>query len=285
MRLNKINRVIYPIVCALLIAETTYLIVLHRRDQKARRLETTGVVESQTSAIDSRVQELSQRIQKKGAQPRPINAANTLTQVVEQPGDTLNPKPDDLKLSAHQIRVEKVLSDIDELLADDNELKAVELARSIMADPDPEIRSEAVGVFAWAGVKGLPELSKMLSDSDEDVAQEASDAWEDSLDDISDDAIKAQLLAAGIKTMTNEENADSAIMNFDSMEPNIAVPAIVEIILTGTPVAKEVALGHYEFYTSEDYTTPEAAQKWVANEMAENADHDAQQEMIIEDSL
>lgn len=285
MNLNRIHRIITPIVCALLIAETTYLIISYKRGQKSGSAEAAQVAGSKISAGDDLAKGLTHGLQKGDLQLGQHGLSNAVAEIANLSGNGLGSVSNAPQRTARQIRIDNILTKIDELLADDNELKAVELARSIMADPDPEIRSEAVGVFAWAGVKGLPELSKMLADSDPDVATEASEAWESALDELSDDAAKAQVLAAGIKTMTDEDNAESAIMIFDSMEANIAIPAIVDIIQFGTPVAAGVAKGHYEFFTSEPYTTREDADKWVIKEMAENGGPDLPEQQDLPEQV
>lgn len=272
IKLYKINKVIYPIVGVLLVATTSYLFLLYKHNQSSKSDETTQIIASSIIVDDN----LSKGLVQGG-----LSNAAAITS--NQSGDIGIAASNEVERSSHQFRVTEILTQIDELLADDNEFKAVDLARSIMGDPDPAIRSEAVVVFAWAGIKGLADLSKMLADPDAGVAREACDAWESALDDITDEGDKAQILTAGIKIMNDEASAESAIMEFDSMDVEMAIPAIVDIIQFGTPVASGVAREHYEFFTSEVYTTPDAATKWVENEMAENADQDLSNKIITKE--
>ena len=276
MKLHDLNKIIFPVVYTLFIVETTYLVILHRRERAFKNCPAQNIA-NKNSENNCESQQRAANRQKTNAAKQGVAGAgrggDATRSILELEPTNMTVESDATVVKDQRdVKTEKVLDQIDELLADDREFEALELARTLMNNPDPEIRSEAVGVFAWAGVKGLADLSIMLADPNEDVAQEAADAWENAIDEISDDAAKAQVLAAGIKTMTNEENAESAIMLYDTMDGYIAVPALVSIIQNGTPVASKVAREHYEFFTDESYTSPEAAAQWVARDVAENSE-------------
>ncbi len=164
---------------------------------------------------------------------------------------------------------QQVIDEIDRLLGDDEVKTAVQLARRLMKSSNPDVRREAVDAFGWAGTQGLTELSEMLVDPDPDVAGDAFDNWESAAEDVEDEATQANVLCEGINKLTNSEDIESALMTFDSMENNVAVPAIVMIIQTGTPIAASSAREHYEFVTGETYKSPEVADAWVVQDMAE----------------
>lgn len=164
---------------------------------------------------------------------------------------------------------EKSLERIDGLLADENLNDACALAKTLMNNKDPEVRQEVADIFGWIGLKALTELSQMLKDKDEDVASTALQHWESTVDDISDDTLKAQILVAGVNVLQNQDDIESVIMMFDSMDDQIGVRAIVKIIETGAPVASEPAREHYEFMTDEPYTNPQAAEAYLKKLAAE----------------
>lgn len=158
----------------------------------------------------------------------------------------------------------KIMEQIDEYVGDDEFRKIVQAARKIMNSPSPEVRSEAADAFGWAGVQGIKDLQKMLLDSDPDVAADAYDNWDSAVDEVEDEETQADLLADGIKNMTNQEDIEDALMSFDSMEDRYAIPQLVDIIENGTPVASELAREHYDFTTGEPYVSPEVANAYIA---------------------
>lgn len=163
----------------------------------------------------------------------------------------------------------KVMEEIDEFVGDDEYRKIVQAARKIMDSSNPEVRREAADAFGWAGVQGIKDLQKMLTDSDPDVADDAFENWDSAVDEVEDDATRANLIADGIKNMKNQDNIESALMGLDNMDNNISVPIMVDVIQNGIPIAVEPTLEHYEFTTGEVYKSPEAAKAWVAKDMAE----------------
>ncbi len=158
---------------------------------------------------------------------------------------------------------EEILDQIDQFIADDDLDGAYHLARTLMRHPDPDIRTEAAETFGWIGLKALTELSLMLQDDDSDVAATALHHWELTIGDISDDTLKAEMVVEGVKHLQDPDDIEGLIMQLGSMEEDLAVRAVVQIIRDGTPVASEVAREHYEFMTDEPYISPEAAEEWL----------------------
>ena len=122
---------------------------------------------------------------------------------------------------------------------------------------------EAAELFGWIGLKALTELSLMLKDKNPEVASTALHNWELTIDEITDDSLKAEIAIEGIKVLKNQDDVEGMLLLFDAMEESVGVRSIVNIIQNGTPVASELAREHYEFMTEEPYTTPEAAEAWL----------------------
>jgi HEAT repeat protein len=158
---------------------------------------------------------------------------------------------------------EAVLDQIDQFIADDDLDSAYQLARTLMGHSDPEVRTEAAETFGWIGLKALTELSLMLKDADPDVAATALHNWELTIGDITDDTLKSEIVIEGVKLLQDPDDIEGIIMQLDSMEDDLAVRTVVQIIRDGTPAASEVAREHYEFMTDEPYTSPEAAEAWL----------------------
>ncbi len=151
-----------------------------------------------------------------------------------------------------------------DLLEGGDEKGALVIARQLMNSKDAEIRREVVDTLGWLGVRALPELSALLADESEEVAAEAFRRWEQAVDEVSDEALKAQLLAAGMQALKGEDDLEACAMEFNSLPDDIAVRGLLTVIQSSNPVASEVARGHYAFVTGNAYTTPADAEKWIA---------------------
>ena len=157
------------------------------------------------------------------------------------------------------------------LLDDDDQTAVLAIARKLMLSKDPEIRSQVVSALGWIGVKALPELSTLLTDESEDVGAAAFQQWKEAVDEVSDEVMKAQLLAVGMQNMTRQDELEEGVMAFNDLPDDLAVRSLVTVIQSSNPVASEVARDHYSFVTGEDYTTPDDAEKWIAENVVPTA--------------
>lgn len=165
--------------------------------------------------------------------------------------------------TAVQTADQKAAEKMRELLDSDKEEQALALARELMKSGDAGVRSEAIVVFGWIGVKALPELSALLSDQVGTVAEEAFQHWQNAVDEISDDTLKSQVLVAGMSAMSDQDSLESTVMAFDKLPEDMAVRSLVSLIQSENARAAGVAREHYEFVTSETYSTPQAAEAWI----------------------
>jgi hypothetical protein len=108
----------------------------------------------------------------------------------------------------------------------------------------------------------------MLADSDPEVSATALENWESVVADITDDTLKAQVIVEGVKVLSNQEDVEDMLMNLDSMDDQVSVPAMVQIIEQNqkSPVVLEPVLEHYEFVTDEKYESPEKTREWLKRE-------------------
>lgn len=144
-----------------------------------------------------------------------------------------------------------------------DEVSALQLARTLKAADDATVRAGVVEVLGWIGVKALPTLSELMADPDPDVAKAAIEQWKRAVDEIADEAMKADMLVAGMSVITDQEELESCVMEFDQLPNALSVRGMVRLIQSGNPRASEVAREHYEFATGEAYRSPEAAEKWI----------------------
>jgi len=157
-----------------------------------------------------------------------------------------------------------------ELLDGGSEKEALRMARILMGSPEKEVRSQVVTVLGWIGVRAFPELTHMLSDEDEEIASDAFTQWKMAFGEIQDEASKAELLVSAFGVMTSEEDMESLGMSFSELPEDMAVRSLTQIIQGGNPVAGEVAREQFAFITQTDYTTPEAAEQWIRENVETN---------------
>lgn len=170
---------------------------------------------------------------------------------------------------------EKTVDAIQEAL-DDEKFEAVsKLAVSAQSSPSAEVRQKAVEALQWFGERALPELVPYLADADEEVHSAAMNAVEQALMQIEDEKVKARHIESllmlkgvcskdGLAMLSGQMNAlsDSAL----------AVATAVRIIESkANPHAVDEMKEVYRFHTDEDYTTPEAAEKWYADKMVDGS--------------
>ncbi len=266
MNIKAIHRIIFPIVYTLFIVETTYLVVTQFSTKAVEVEKNTGLVDQEDksgvakdpTAVPS-LPEVSQSTAGKAPQVEPVQKKETEGASVSDPAVKIG--------GMTRAEINAIVDRIDVLIGDDEEIKAVQAARTIMDSPDPEVRRAALDAFEWVGIKALGELSQMLSDSDPEIASDAYVGWEAAVEDIDDQQLRAQMLAAGIKNLQNQEDAEGAVLMLDRSDDDVAVRALVDIIQNGSPVAARVAEEHFEFITSEKYRSPEAAERWIAEEV------------------
>lgn len=154
-----------------------------------------------------------------------------------------------------------------ERLDEEDTAGALKLIRGVMKSRDPEIRSEAASMLGWIGVRALGELSEMLSDEEDEVARKAFDEWQCALEEIEDDAVKANLLTVGMMAMNDQERMEECVMAFTQLPDDLAVRGLVRMIGSNNPIASEVAREQYGFVTGDEYISPDEAEKWIRENM------------------
>lgn len=144
---------------------------------------------------------------------------------------------------------------------------------------EAEVRKEAVEALSWFGSRALPELTPMMADSDEEVAEEAMDAWQHALSDVDSavERIACAKLALGVisnedaLTMIGGEFSSAAleIIN-DEDDEDKAMEKRVEVIQTLVDLMEgqqelnaKVAGEIYEDITGNEWISVEEAEKYI----------------------
>jgi len=82
-------------------------------------------------------------------------------------------------------------------------------AKKALASTNDEIRLSAVEAMSWFGIDALPELTGLMADSDERVANEAETAWELAIGEIDDASRRFSIAAAAMSTLSNKDHLTS----------------------------------------------------------------------------
>ena len=158
-------------------------------------------------------------------------------------------------------------------LHDDNVAAAARYATQLRDSASAEVRAEAVQALGWFGNKAISELTGFLSDPDENVASEARMAWERSLSEIEDDAVKLQYIEVAMSSIENADMLDSISMNLNQVsDEKAAVKSMIHIIESGTPSGSAKAREAYEFMTGEEWRGRGPAMQWISEHDSEAAD-------------
>ena len=78
-----------------------------------------------------------------------------------------------------------------------------------MSSSNPEARSHAVDALGWFGLKALPELTMLMGDSNEDVAQNAVNAWESGFSEIDDVQTRLKVSAMALNALSSKDALES----------------------------------------------------------------------------
>lgn len=266
------KNILYSLLAAAgVVAAVVVAVIVINSSQDMSAFEDDGE-EVRQKLIDSTDQTVKKDDLKK--KKREKASANTNAQTVRREKPVRKTSAEEIEeredLSAEE---KKLMLDIENAL-DKEDLEALlATIEDVKVSTNTEIRSDFVDALAWFGKKGMLELLPFMADRDEDVAQSAIDAWTSSLSEISNEQTKANYVEAASSVLMDEDALDQMMTELFDCEEPVAIQALVNIIEGGgTPKAIEVAKENYEFITSEEYTTVEAAENWLREYAAENAE-------------
>lgn len=168
----------------------------------------------------------------------------------------------------------RLLDAIEEGLGDDSLEKILRVLPEASTTTNAEIRSELVDALGWFGVPAMNHLLPFLADPDDDVRQSAIDSWTSSLGEVEDEKMKAGLITAVMQVLNDEDALESMATELTDMDEKLALQVLVDVIEGGKASKQAIAAAReqYEFLTGDEYTTVEAADKWLE----ENYEQDEQ---------
>lgn len=165
---------------------------------------------------------------------------------------------------------------------DDEDFAAVRVAAAeAYRSANAEVRQQAVDALGWFGEKALPELTPMMADADDDVAQSACDAWESGLSEMESaaDRVKVARMALTVisnpdaLTMIGSQFSNAATELIDGADDKSAdeyrvqvLQGVVDIMgdesnLNRARAAREI----YESVTGHEWISIDEAEKYLAD--------------------
>ena len=157
--------------------------------------------------------------------------------------------------------------------------KTIELCTALMASSDPAARSHAVDALGWFGMEALPELTTLMGDPDEDVAQSAINAWESGILEIDDPAVRLKISNMALNALFSKDALQSIGAQFsvaateyiDAEEDEAAacnrrikvIQAVVDMIESPKNQLAGVGRELYEEITGHEWRGIEEAERYL----------------------
>lgn len=147
---------------------------------------------------------------------------------------------------------------------------------------NPAVRKEAINAYSWRGGESLPELTPMMADQDDEVAQEAIDAVQSALEEQANADLRFDAAVAYMRTFSsNEEVLDmlsttvattASELIDDAANAEIAsdmrvkvVQAVVDMIASPKKELSEVGRNLYEEITGNEWLNIEEAEIYLSD--------------------
>lgn len=173
----------------------------------------------------------------------------------------------------------KLCESLQEALDAENVKAAIEVATELMASTNAEVRSHVVDALGWFGESALPELTILMGDQDEDVAQNAISAWESCVSEIDDAEVRFKISGLALKAIVNRDALQSIGSQFsnaateliDSLDDAEAafemrvkvVQEIVDMIASPDLRQSDVGRSLYEDVTGNEWIDVAEAEKYL----------------------
>lgn len=144
---------------------------------------------------------------------------------------------------------------------------------------NPDVRLQAVEALGWFGEKALVDLVPMMGDANEDVAQEAANAWEGGLAEVEDTGLKLAFARTALKAIANADTLTMIGAQFSSAATELidaaegeaasrlrveAIQALVDLMdQPGSPKRAEISRELYEEITGHSWISLDEAERYL----------------------
>ena len=158
----------------------------------------------------------------------------------------------------------KIVLSVQDALDEDNFSAVASAAQHALKSTNPAVREAAIEALGWFGPQALPDLTPLMADPDDDVANTAISQWELAMSDIEDDDLRLSIAEATMKTLDSVEALTSIVSEITSRDDDLEIlESLVSIIESGNEAGARVAREEYEQLTGEEWTDIDAANRWL----------------------
>ena len=173
----------------------------------------------------------------------------------------------------------KLCEALQEALDADDAEKAISISAKLMASNNPEVRSHAVDALGWFGAEALPELTVLMGDTDESVAQSAINAWESGVSEIDDAAVRLKISGMAMKAIFSRDALQSIGAQFSSAATELidaggdandafdkrveVVQSVVDMIDSSNLALSDVGRELYEEITGHEWLNIAEAERYL----------------------
>jgi hypothetical protein len=265
------------------------LVSINRHPARARpsgdamRSEREGVMPVQASHADPAQTNVpaAQAGMATNLSPRAADPSRTVMR--RMPGETTNAP---IKISAHFPKTPWTpqINRMQAALDDGDSDAALTAARELINAPNVDARRAAVDLFRWIGPKALPELTRMLADPEEDLAELALEGWQMALGEITDHSATMQQAANAVVELQDEYARHEFMMEISLLPDEIAAGYYTCMLDVQDRRVVELALEYMTFMAQEPIENKDDAARWMARLKAEAA-ADAAREKAIEEQF
>lgn len=241
---------------------------------------------------------------------RPLSARQAVREAMDSlPRDRKRARPrrESLKFDLLDGITGRERNEVEELqraLDGDDTAGVMELASRAAESENPEVRMQALEALSWIGSDALPEMTALMADKDEEIAESARYHWEMALEQEDDPRSRFTIAGAALSAMDDKNslasvgamlaNAATEIVDGEDDERQAAllrqdvVQFFVDIIEEDQNAARvEAAKEAYEDFSGESWEGIEAAEEYLMTEfdyesveLSEQADESADAEPL-----
>ena len=214
---------------------------------------------------------------------KPLNARERVRQIVATESKGMRRRRPSAEMFANLRGRDRALAEtIQKALDDGNYDEVIKSVDAAMASDNAEVRSHLVDALGWFGVEALPELTVLMADQDDDVAESAQAQWVIALADVENAGKRMEIGLSVLATLSNEnmladvsgEVSNAALEYIDGDSGDSAsqderrvavVQALLDIIDGDRPACSKAAKETYEEITGNEWLGVDEAERYLRN--------------------
>ena len=153
---------------------------------------------------------------------------------------------------------ERAIERMNQLVDNRDTAAALVAARGLMDSENAAVRMAVVNALGFIGKPAIMDIEAMLNDADEEVAQDALNAWEMALMEYSSDRVRAAIVERAVKGVGRRAILDAILMQLSGIDEKLALMTLQRIIENNVGKAVSVcAKGMFEHIAGEQWDSAE----------------------------